>query len=385
MARRATIVEPEFERDPVDDVIREDRAETANELSTAIESMRGYDAGSIKGILFKVPKGGGKYETIETIFPPFDFDKIIEDLKERFGGGDYLLRIMEIGKPGVKKNINFSIAQERNPLIAPREDKTDLTMMMFQMMMKQSEDAARQRADDMRDRQAASERQMQMMTTLASALIPAMFGGREKTSELMTAIAAFQPKPQENDLEKTVNTFAALKTIFKDDAPAATFDPSDMVGSLVKAAGPIAGAVGRAFSGGRSGQAPATEAPQYEADAEPLRIPSPNPTPALEHRPEPSKYPILDLIRPDVLYHFGRRNNPEFAAEGVYDILLRANVSEDEINALVAVFSISGDRWGDLAAQGIDLRADLPWADAFLAELVRLHAKDRGDGDDSAG
>lgn len=367
MARIATI---EPNSDPVDEIVREDRENVAEELATAIASINGISSGNIKGYLSRVPRGGGRPETIETLYPPFDPDAIIEDLKERFGGGDYNLRIMETGKPGVRKNIQFSIAKERASLIAPREEKTDMTMMMFQMMMKQSDDAARQRADDMRDRQSASERQMQLMATMATAIIPALMGGREKTSELMTAIAAMQPKPQENDLEKTVNTFAALKTIFKDDTSKEGFNADDMVGSIVRAAGPIAGAVGKAFSGSRGGAAQEPEVPQLEGGAQPLRLPH-NPAPPSGNEPEPTNQ-ILRLIRPDVLYFFGRRHAPDLAAEAVYDVIVRAGITDEEINGTFAPYAFSDDKWNALAAEGIDLRADISWADEFIAELAKL-------------
>lgn len=385
MARRATTIDPEFPSDPIAEVIREERSNTASDLAEALESFHGVDHGNVKGILYKTARGGGKFEWIKEVYPPFDHNEIFTDLQKRFGGGDFQLRMMVNGK--IATNINFSIVFDPNAIAreTPKNDNNDMTMMMFQMMMKQSDDAARQRADDMRDRQAASERQMTLMATMATAIIPALLGGREKTSELMQAIAAMQPKPPENDLEKTVTTFAALKNIFKDDAPAPSFDPSDMVGSIVKAAGPMAAAVGKAFSGNRGGQVPSDQAPQYEPAAEPLRI-APNPTtPQIEGPKTQPANPLLALIAPDISYHFARRNNPEFAAEGVYDIIVRANVSDDEINALAAAFTLSPDWLADLAAEGIDLRPDPAWANAFLAELVRLHTEDGEHGDDIAG
>ena len=125
----------------------------------------------------------------------------------RFGGGDFCLRLMADGK--IRKNVNFSIVRGPNPLIAPPKEDNSMMGMMFNMMMRQSEEAARQRSEDMRDRQAASERQMTAIIGLATVAVPVLMGGREKTSELMTAIAALRPPEKGNDLKSTIETMAA--------------------------------------------------------------------------------------------------------------------------------------------------------------------------------
>lgn len=379
MARRVATIEADFPADPIAEVIREERSNTAGDLAEALESFRGVDHGNVKGILYKTARGGGKFEWIKEVYPPFDHNEIFTDLQKRFGGGDFQLRMMVNGK--IATNINFSIVFDANAIANTnaKSDSGDMNTMMFQMMMEQSRESARQREEDRRDRQASSERMMTAAIGLAGVIAPLMLGGKDKTSELLGAIAAFQPRPQENDLEKTVNTFAALKTIFKDDTTKEGFNADDMVGSIVRAAGPIAGAVGKAFSGSRGGAAQEPEAPQLEGGAQPLRLPH-NPAPPSGNEPEPTNQ-ILRLIRPDVLYFFGRRHAPDLAAEAVYDVIVRAGITDEEINGTFAPYAFSDDKWNALAAEGIDLRADIAWADEFIAELAKLFMGGDADGD----
>jgi hypothetical protein len=301
------------------------------------------------------------------------------ELKEDIGGGDYALRLMAENK--VRKTIHFSIMKEKAPLVTEKRENGDMMMMMFQMMMKQSEDAARARAEDMRDRQAASERQTTMLVGLASAAIPALMGGREKTSELMQAIAALQTRDTGGGMKDTLEMLTTAKTLFGDKPSEDNkFDAEDLVGSAMKLGGPLVGAIGKAFSERRgTASNPATgEGEQAPA----LMLPSAAPEAGARG---PSDYPVLDLIREDVLFLYKRNHDPEKAADIVYDVIEAAQVPEDDINALVASFSISADWLGDLAAQGIDLRGRPEWAQQFLQALVGIHSEAGEQSDDFAG
>lgn len=387
MARRAATVFPDdgaFRGDPLAAAVREDREGVADQLSDVLEGLSGVDQGSIKGILYRIPVPNGKYEWIREVFPPFDLSGLMGTLKEDIGGGDYALRIMAEGKP--RKTIHFSIMKEKQTLVTDAGRSGDMMPMIFQMMMKQSEDASRQRAEDMRDRQAASERQMTMIVGLATAAIPVIMGGREKTSDLMQAIAAFQPKPDNNSMQETLTLLTTAKTLFGDNKPDDNkFDPDDLAGAALKFGGPIVGAIGRAFqaragNGGAPGEAPQTDTPPrlMLPDArEPRADGSPDPTSA------PSAYPVLDLIREDVLFFYGRNHDPEKAADLIYDVIEAAEVPEEEINALVTAFSISPNPFDELAANGIDLRQRPQWAQEFLASLVSIHTGIDQQSDDS--
>lgn len=391
MARAPRRQSPQFQIDPepgpLEEAVLTDQMNIADDLTGILEALQGYDQGSIKAVLYRKPSQGiGKYEWIEEIAPPFDLSAIFSELKERFGGGDFQLRIFAGGR--IRKNVDFSIVKEKAPLIAPASDKADnMTMMMFQMMMKQSEDASRQRADDMRDRQAAAERQTAMIVSLATAAIPALLGGREKTSDLMQAIAAFQPKNDGNPMKDALETLTLAKGLFEpkgDGEKGAGFDADDIVGSVLKIAGPVAGAVGRAFTGRREAASNPVEVPRDDASQQ-LMLPQGGPPyegPINTHGKPQSPYPILDLIRADVLFMFARNHDPQKAADVVYDTIEAAEVTEAEINDLVAAFAVSPDWLGELAAAGIDLRTRPEWANEFLQALVSIHGDVGGEHDD---
>lgn len=377
MARRAATILPTGFRqeDALDSAVSQDRENVADQLAEVLEQLGTVDQGSIKGILYRLPVPNGKYEWIRDVYPPFDMSDIMRTLKEDIGGGDYALRIMAEGK--VRKTIHFAIMKDKpTSLIAPQRDDTmgGMLPMMFQMMMKQSEDAARQRADDMRDRQAASERMTTMLVGLGGIVAPLLLGGKEKTSELMMAIAAMQPKPADgSSMKDALETLTLAKGLFKDDNPAPTLDTDNLVSSGLKFAGPLVGSLAKAFSERR---VPAERAQLTDHGAPPPLHFAPA-APQLGHVPAApaSNYPVLDVIREDVLYCFKRGHDPERTAELVYDAIENAGVSEEAINELVAAFALSSDWLADLASEGIDLRSRPEWAEQFLQAVIRLHAE----------
>lgn len=389
MARRPTAPLAELELDPVDEVIREDRFNAAQELTDALDSLGGYSSGSIKGILFKVPKGGGKYETIETIFPPFDPDAIIEDLKERFGGGDYLLRIMEIGKPGVKKNINFSIAREKQSLIEKR-DPMEPSGGVFAMMMQQQAESTRlmmqMQADAQRAREAQSAQQTTLIIGALTALAPVIMGGRDKTSELLAAVAAFQPKG--GGANETLELMKNAKELFGGQGGEKEDTARDIVDNAVRMIGPVMRA-GADLIGKRNAPAATFQGGDQSID-EPPALMIPPPVERIGGEPGSaaasgvkSKYRILDVVRDDVLYCYAKGHDPEKAADLVYDTIEEHGVTDQEINELVALFTVSSDPLHDLAAEGIELRGRPGWAQSFFAALVAIHSGGDTDGDDA--
>lgn len=364
--------------DPLDDAVNADRETIADALSGVLEALSGVDQGTIKGILYRIPVPNGKYEWIRDVYPPFDLSDIMRSLKEDIGGGDFALRIMAEGKP--RKTIHFSIMKEKQPLMTEKQNGGD-TMMLIQMMMQQSAEASRQA-------QAAADRQMQMMmagnqqsTQMMLGLVTAMMGGREKVADLVPLFAAMQQKPDNGGLLETLTVLKSAKEIFGGEPAAEKFNPDDLVGSALKLAGPIAGAVGRAFSN-RGGQGEAAEAPQDPGGhPPPLMLPSaPQPAPG-----GTGQYPVLDLIRDDVLFMFKRNHDPARAADVVYDTIEAANVSEDALNELVAAFTLSPDWLTDLANEGIDLRSRPEWAQQFLTALVGIHTDALSEDDDFEG
>lgn len=127
----------------------------------------------------------------------------------------------------------------------------------------------------------------------------------------------------------------------------------------------------------------------HSEEAPPLRLGAPIAGPVLEgptgtHGREPSAYPIIDLIRDDVVFCYARNHDPEKAADMVYDTLDAHQVTEADINALMAAVAIApGGYLEFFASEGIDLRQRPEWAEAFLAALVSIHTEADADDDNS--
>lgn len=367
-----------YRDDPLNAAVREDREGLADQLTDVLEGLGNIDQGSIKGILYRIPVPNGKYEWIREVFPPFDVSSLMSGLKEELGGGDYALRIMAENR--VRKTIHFSIMKEKTALLAGNSTGSD-TMMLMQMMMQQQAESSRQAM-------AAADRQMQMMmsssqqsTQMMLGMVTAMMGGKDKTSEVMAAIAPLLTKNDGNNMQETLAMLTTAKTLFGDKADDNKFDADDLVGSAVKLGTPLIGALGRAFqqrgaNGGTPGEVPATEA------APRLMLPSGAPA---ANGPETvsSGWPLLDLIREDVLFFYRRNHDPEKAADCVYDLIEAAEIPLEDLDALVSAVSVSPNWLEELAALGLDLRERPEWAKAFLDGLVSIHTDLEEQPDDS--
>ena len=371
---------------PIDEAVREDRVGIAGTLTEVLDSLRDFDQGSIKGILYRKPRNGlGKYEWIEEIVPPFDINAMHAEMKDRFNGGDFQLRIFAEGR--IRKNIDFSIAPDTTRLTPKPEDKKDSSDMMFGMFQLMSTQA-----------QASSDRQMQMMMAMQQqaressdrsmqmmmAMMTGLMGNQGKPTDLIPLFAAMQENKGGGGMKEMVETMVALKTLVSPSEEKAGFDPEDMVGSLVKLAGPVAGAIGKGIGAMTNrGQGSQTPPQGYEPNpAEPLALPAGPQQPALPPPLEgpaggPAASPLLNLIRPDILYFYQRGHDPAKAADSIYDVieaaLVQGVITEDQLNDLVSSYALSEDWLSDLAAQGIDLRGNRAWADKLISELVAIH------------
>jgi hypothetical protein len=393
-SRTRTGPPPAGASDPITEALIKDVQGLAGDLSDVFAALRGYDVSEIYGILFKKPDGvrigyQGKYQWIEDLTAPFDFTEIYTSLKARFGGGDYRMTIMCKGK--TVKQHEFSIYGPSISLAAPGAPLPANDAMkpgdMLALMMTQAAEARREAQDQQRFfMEQQSARDARLMNTLGIVipiLAPLLLGNREKLSDV---VALMQSNKPDSNLKETVETFAALKTLFGGEGGAPggmDFNPDDLVGSIGRLAGPVLAAAGRAFNG-------------REAPREPLALPEGDgllhlPGPAAGFAPNPSpptggpSSPVLDLVKPHVAYFFNAHLDPGLAAEAVSDIMVRAQVTEADLNALVAAFTLSADWLADLAGQGLDLRSDPAWASEFLRELVANWNDRHGDGDGSDG
>lgn len=378
--------------DPVGQAVLTDSLGIASELEALLASLAGIDESRIKGILFKKPNGIGetKYQIIEEVPAPIDFGEVMQSCKVRFGGGDYRLSIFADKK--LRKQADFSIFGEPiKPNTSPHAQAPAADPLagdrLIMLMMNQQAEARRDMMDQQRfAMEQQSRRDTQLMQTLGlilPAALPLMFGGREKLGDLIAIMNA--NKPEEKGLKETVETLVAVKGLLENPDKSPGFDADNLVGSFARLAGPIASAAGRAFGSGRRGEAAEEEEAPAAGDGT-LQLPPPAAAAApvlhMPHAPAAAPGPpVLNLIKPHVLYFFNAHLDPGLAAEAVADIMERENVTEDDVSGLVAAFSLSPDWKADLAAQGIDLRSDPEWADDFLSELVSVWTSgDRGNG-----
>ncbi len=390
MTRRRSGPPPAGPPDPITEALIKDAQGLAGDLSDVFAAIRGYDASQIYGILYKKPEGvrigyQGKFQWIEDLAAPFDFTEIYTSLKARFGGGDYRMTIMCAGK--IAKQHEFSIYGPAINLAAPGAPAPANDAMkpgdMLALMMTQAAEARREAQDQQRffmEQQSARDaRLMQTLGIVIPVVAPLLFGGREKLSDMVALINA--NRPRETNLKETVETFAALKTVFAGEggaAPGLDFNPDDIVGSISRLAGPMLGAVGRAFNG-RDGAPAQLAAPEGDGL---LHLPGPTGGGFTLNGPPPAgpRLALLELVKPHVAYFFNAHLDPGLAAEAIADIMARAQVTEDDLNGMVAAFTLSADWLADLAGQGLDLRSDPAWASDFLRELVAAWNDSHGDG-----
>jgi hypothetical protein len=391
MAPRTRTTTEEID-DPISETIKQDTQNIADELGAILDSVQGIDQGEIKGILFKIPRGGGKFEWINDVYPPFNLSEIMEDLKGKYGGGDYRLSLMVKGK--LRKNLQFSIAADptrSNPLIADTRKNDDLFAMMMQMQQASSDRMMQMMMAQNASQQQASQNSMQMIATMMGAIIPAIAGGREKTSELLSSFAAINGGKSEGGFMEMLTAMKTAKDLFTPAEPGLNLGDGEdgIIQQGLKLAGSILPAITSRLP------QPNAQAPQFQPGPITAALPPPMPpqviggAPIIETPPAPQvgtgRWPLLDLIREDVVFLFKRGHPPETAAELCLDVIEQAQVPQEEIFGLVAAFQVSPSWIDELASEGIDLRSNPEWANVFLTELVRLYTEDDGAGDDTSG
>lgn len=388
-ARRPRMTPEMFVPDPLADAQLAGQAGVAEQLSRVLESLQGFDQGSVMGYLYrKPPLGVGKFEFAERMVPPTDPGELLEGVKEKYGGGDYRLQVFAGGK--TRGNCEFSVMGPPKPIVAPGAPPAaadpmaggGLLAMMLNMQAESRRESMDQQRFFMEQQQARTTALLQAAGIAIPVLAPLLFGNREKLADIIALMNANKPVP--NNLKETVETITLVKGLFGDGDKPAGFDPDDMVGSIARLAGPMIGAAGRAFNGRGAPGGQGEEPPPAFGDGT-LQLPPPDPrAPAPTPGAQPAN-PVLALIRPHVLYFYSASLDPGLAAEAVVDIMQRAGVGDGDLNDLVAAFTLAADWKGDLAAQGIDLRANPEWADDFLNELVAAWTDRDRHGDDTAG
>ena len=357
---------------------RQEEAAIVDELARLQEALKDFTESEIRaGIYLKPHNGVGSWTWCDDATLPIDLPVIMAEMKERFGPGNYEIRISARGK--VRANSQFTIAKEKTPPVAAAPANPPLsTSELFAMMITQQENARR-------DASAAADRQMTMITTMMTAIIPALAGRQAGTSPSELAALVTALRREGGGMKETVETLAAFRTLIQGDGGGdgdgkeTGLDVNDLVGSGARLVGPAMRAIGdlisqrRAGSDGTGPSASGAGGPQGAPDQL-----------ALGHAP--SRFRVIELVKVDILYGFGRGHDAAKVADLVYDVIEANQVTEAEIDELAAAFALSPTGLDDLAREGIDLRSNPTWAAEFFSELHAIHtgAADDLDGDNGS-
>lgn len=353
-------------------------SELAAKLQGILDSLTDFDNGSITGILYRKPQNGvGSYEWIEECSPPFEFGNIFQEMKERFGGGQFELRIRAGGR--IRGNLPFNIAREKEraatPTVAANPQGMTMGEMVTLLLAQQAE--ARREASD---RSAATTAMVAAAATAVGPALIALFNrpppAANQTSETIALITALQDrKGGGGGIKETLEAMAAFKQLIgpaEGAEPPGGFDPDNLIESGARLVGPAMKALGDYVSRMRGGGSEGVDdsASGTGAHGAPGQL-------ALA--PAASRFRLIELVRVDVTYGFERGHDPEKIADLVYDIILANNVTQLEIDELAAAFALSPTGLDDLAAEGIDLRARPQWAGEFFSALAAIHSEETAD------
>lgn len=384
--KRTTTTTEEIQDDILDKATETDLQETAGDLADVLADLRGLSGSDVQVLVYKIPKGGprGGWEYVMTITPPIDTSELMDGLRNDWGAGDYALRVRAAGK--IKSTKFISIAASKSaPAITPsKNDNNELLQILLAQNAASKSDMMQMTTLMMQSQQASQQQMMQLMTVL----LPAMMGGKEKTSELLTAFATLQNMGDKGGgMKEAIETLVAAKSLFGGgESGGSNLDLDDnMIGNALKIAGPLLGGLAKTVSE-RGQQQQVTVLPPVQPHVPPQPVPVMLPNGGEVAIPDQvSRFPVLDLIKDDVLFLFNRQHDPELSAEVVIETLEKHQVEEAAISDVIAAFAVSPNWIEELASEGIDLRSNPVWANQFLSALVSLYTAPSGDDDDTGG
>jgi hypothetical protein len=368
-------------RDPLESALFSDAEGLGERLADIVDKLRDFDEADIKGMLYRKPDSGmGGFQWIEDLSPPFDMSAIRSYLKGSVGGGAYRLSLFAKGR--IRANFEFSIMGDRKTDKPAANANGDILAIMITQQAEdrrlQAENARRaeERYERERDRRAEFQGQLILAAIAAAPAIIPLLNNREKLADIIGLMNA--NKPDKTDLKETFEIITLAKNLTGGDSD--KFDASDIAGSIARLAGPALAGLAKAMPGRR----PPEEAAEYEEEPQELYTPPPPATLAAPAAGAPaaapqrqSEFPAINMIKPHVVYFFHSQQDPGLAAEAIDAIIRRERVPKEDIDALVAAFSLAGDGWLELlAGEGIDLRSDPQWAGEFIQDLIERQSDD---------
>lgn len=362
MAPRKRTTAPAFsasefmaEHDPIEQVMAGDDVNIAGSLENILDELGTVITEDAKVFVYKGAKGvAGQWAWCMTLTPPINVDSILDTLRNDWGAGSYQLRIRAKGRIVTTKQLD--IAGDPEPRNKKKEDNSrDMTDLLLQQAATSKTDMMQMMQIQMQMMQAGNQQMIALMTV--------MMGGKDKTSEVMSALAPFMVQKQ-GGMEETIKTMVAMKELLGDGngggGDKSFFEQA--AGALLPA---IAGAA-TGMMGQQGGEQPQFQPMPQQQFLPPQSHPQqPQTTPS----PIPSD-PLIRLIAPEVLFYAARGFDPDAAADQVVTTLQTNQVPIDAINSLVVRLGQSPDWIASLAQYGLDLRQHREWAQQFLQSLV---------------
>lgn len=378
MPRTTRTIREVSEPDAVDEVLAEENTQAAGQLGEALDSLSEFASAGTSFKVFKMPS----FQWCKDLDPPIDSSTVLEEMREEFGPGNYCIRVYMTGRKGCAAQRNFSIAAFRKtatPAAAAASDQLTLRDLL-PLLLDREKGGGLDMAAILTAQSASADRQLNMMTSMMTAVVAAISGGKESPTAMLSAMAPYINRP-ESGVEQFATTFKMVRELLP---PVAGGGEEDSIAGLaIKAITPSLPEIARGFSdlaaGVRGRAAPAEAASVVTAPTDYTREAASAATLTAGAR-----FPLLAALRADVLFYFERRMDPEIAADGLWAVLTsprfaQAGFKEDDLVPIVATLNASGPLWLDeLTREGIDLRADPAWAQQLLNALIAIY---RGDVD----
>lgn len=407
--RRRTVgtIEPEERIDPLDDAVLQDESATADQVSTLLDEMRSFITDQSEVLIYRMPPRGGPWEYIKTLTPPINTNGLLDEIREEWGGGQFMLRVRANGRIVTAKRVNIAGMAKTPGMTSPgggsdvigmlqRSSSENMQMMM--VMMRENAENSR-RADERAQRNSENTRTLLLgLATAALPILPTLFSKKEGVAESMQAFAAMQtafaPKKDGEGLVDTIKTIVAVKGLL--GGGEANGEESFMQTAL-KTLGPAFANTLAAAQQNAPPLQPALPAPAprpvimnparpaYMVEARPAGSPAPPMPFDPATMPAYASDPVLAAVGRDVLLFAERQYPPDIAAELTLNLLERAGVADNDIMALVLRFNTSPDWIADLAGQGLDLTKHREWATEFISELVAQFSENSGENEHTAG
>lgn len=365
--------------DPADMAAADNQLRSAIELGDILASLDAFTDSKTKVQLHRVDKG--KPEYIRTLAPPIEMEELASELRDEYGGGDFMFKIMHNGK--FRDNKAFSIAMPKSAKLAgslpvslpPAKDNMELFLRM---------------SDESR------KDQMNMMATMMTGMIGMMTavvtGGGARAAapdpaamiaSLASTMKSLQPEPAPiaaagPNMSEMLETLLKMKELIGEGGG----EETSFLGMAGKLLPPL---IEAAKMGAQAGGSPPLAAlpapvapPASAASLGAAPAPPVNRTPGFDF-PDTPGHRILDRIRDDLAYLLKRKHDPELAAEVLLDVLDTQGVSPDELMAVVTEFQAAGEKWPDeLARHGVKISTedDVNWLNDVIAKIVSSFTAD---------